>query len=783
MRSPLALAFAVFSLLASHLPAQSTWTFGRTAIADVSQARAIAYGNGRFLAVLNSGIGAPSMTWSTDGATWNPAPLAPNADDLIFLAGAFYAVAGDYLLRSSDGESWQIVQRTLGHQLLRLATDGRGFLLGPRAAASRTLLYSPDRVTFRETAPLPVIPPPGAPTSSVSISDLACVNGRYFVTYTAEFPSAGRLLSRDFCASTTDGSTWTPVPALDSAVYLASGAGRMVAGGSFRMLWTSLATTDGVNFTPSSGTPTFYNGGKMRYAGGRFFFLGSFVASTDGLAWSPIASAPAVSDSRSWLSVAYGNGRYVAAGLEFTGPATSREVFATLVAPATPVIATTPLDRTAAPGSSTTFAVTIENSPAGLSYQWRHNGTAIAGATNSTLTLAAVKAGDAGRYTVEVRNSFGTTLSDVAFLTVGSSIAPPLIVDHPASYPVFAGQPVTFVVGASGGAPFTYQWFRNGVALPGATADSLTLSSPLPADTGDYTVMVSNAAGSVTSAAGLLRVSPVSRISNLSVLTNLTSGSDDFTVGYVIGGAGTTGSKLLVLRAAGPALGTVGVTGTLTDPKLETYAGSAKTGENDNWSGSATLANAFTSVGAFPFVNFASLDAGLVTALGAGDNSVKVTSANRGTGTVLAEVYDATPDAVFTVVMPRLLNVSVLKPIGSGLTVGFTLSGAMSRHVLIRAVGPTLANFGVANPLADPQLTVFNAASEKIAENDNWSGAGPIASGPVASTSAVVGAFALPATSKDAALLAFLPPGGYSVQVTGANNTTGTALVEVYEVP
>lgn len=286
---PLLLAVACLAIPLSALQAQSGWTFNRTNIADVSRAPAIAYGNGRFVTVLTSGIRSPSMAWSTDGVTWNPAPLAPNADDIRFLAGAFYATAGYDLLRSTDGESWQRAIPSLGKIVRGMATDGRGLLLSTPAASSLTLYYSPDRVFFRETAPLPVI---GPANPIVSVSDMACVNGRYFITYTASFPNS---TSRDFCASTTDGTTWTPVPELESAVYLANGNGRLVAGGSFRLLWTSLATTDGVSYTPSSGKPTFYNGGKMRFAGGRFIFLGSFVASTDGLTWASFASAPAVS--------------------------------------------------------------------------------------------------------------------------------------------------------------------------------------------------------------------------------------------------------------------------------------------------------------------------------------------------------------------------------------------------------------------------------------------------------------------------------------------------------
>ena len=101
----------------------------------------------------------------------------------------------------------------------------------------------------------------------------------------------------------------------------------------------------------------------------------------------------------------------------------------------------------------------------------------------------------------------------------------------------------------------------------------------------------------------------------------------------------------------------------------------------------------------------------------------------------------------------------------------------MATKVLIRAVGPTLGDFGVPGVVADPQLTLFNDASVKIGENNDWRGTAELTAAFEA-----VGAFALPATAKDAALLVTLPPGNYTVQASGTADTTGVALVEVYEV-
>lgn len=125
----------------------------------------------------------------------------------------------------------------------------------------------------------------------------------------------------------------------------------------------------------------------------------------------------------------------------------------------------------------------------------------------------------------------------------------------------------------------------------------------------------------------------------------------------------------------------------------------------------------------------------------------------------------------------RLANVSVRTSAGGGdiLITGFTIGPGPSKTVLVRAVGPTLGAFGVAGTLSDPKLELYNSASVKIAENDNFNSAD-------AATFAAVGAFPLNVGARDAALVATLPSGSYSAQVSGIGGASGVALVEVYEV-
>ena len=382
------------------------------------------------------------------------------------------------------------------------------------------------------------------------------------------------------------------------------------------------------------------------------------------------------------------------------------------------------------------------------------------------------------------------------------SVFPPTITGHPTSQTVAPAANVSF--GGSAwytNVPISYQWYKDGVAIPGATVvgvNSLRIDDTptfrffstitgvtrndvqLP-DLGDYTFVATNIAGSTTSNIGTLSfaTSNVGRLINLSILTSLAAGGDTFTMGYVVGGTGTAGTKPLVVRVAGPSLTQLGVNGALNDPKLELFAGPAKTGENDNWGGTSTLTSAMAAVGAFAYSAPTSLDAAATVSTTSSDNSVRVSAVGPGSGTVIAELYDATPAARFFTSTPRLVNVSVLKNLGAGLTVGFVIGGSSSKAVLIRAIGPTIgaAPFNVPGVVADPQLTLFSGQTS-IGTNNNWGGTAALAA-----AFSQVGAFALPANSLDAALMATLQPGNYTVQVSGVGGTTGVAIVEVYEIP
>ena len=178
-----------------------------------------------------------------------------------------------------------------------------------------------------------------------------------------------------------------------------------------------------------------------------------------------------------------------------------------------PAITSQPANQMVLAGGTAVFTVGAGGTPA-LSYRWKKggvdlsNGGNISGATSSNLTLLNVQDSDLASYSVAVSNSVGFALSATATLAFGG---PPAITNQPASRTNVAGSTATFTVGAQG-IGLTYQWLRAGTAvsdggkLSGSSSSTLTLASVLSADAANYSVIVGNGAGSVTSAPAALTV-------------------------------------------------------------------------------------------------------------------------------------------------------------------------------------------------------------------------------------------------------------------------------------
>ncbi len=167
-----------------------------------------------------------------------------------------------------------------------------------------------------------------------------------------------------------------------------------------------------------------------------------------------------------------------------------------------PVITAQPQGQVILPGLNATFTVTATGT-APLRYQWRLNGSTLGAETNATLVVSNASSASDGRYSVVVVNSGGFVISADATLVVAS---PPTITAQPASQTAPYLGAASFFVGVIGPAPISYQWRRNAGAIPGATSASFVLAPLALSDDADYTVVVANGYGAVTSAIARLTV-------------------------------------------------------------------------------------------------------------------------------------------------------------------------------------------------------------------------------------------------------------------------------------
>jgi hypothetical protein len=216
-------------------------------------------------------------------------------------------------------------------------------------------------------------------------------------------------------------------------------------------------------------------------------------------------------------------------------------------------------------------------------------------------------------------------------------------------------------------------------------------------------------------------------------------------------------------------------------PQLDLMAGAVRLTGNRVWTsvgGGPALAAAATLTGAFA-LGAASADSAVLVSLPAGNYTAIASAADGRAGPGLVEVYDVPAESGAA----RLVNLSTRAVVGSAsetLIAGLVVAGTLPKRVLVRAAGPALAQYGVGNPLARPQLTLF-AGDAPITQNVGWANSPDPAALTQAATQA--GAFGFAAGSHDSALIATLAPGSYTAQVTSADGSTGVALVEIYDLP
>jgi uncharacterized protein (DUF1800 family) len=256
----------------------------------------------------------------------------------------------------------------------------------------------------------------------------------------------------------------------------------------------------------------------------------------------------------------------------------------------------------------------------------------------------------------------------------------------------------------------------------------------------------------------------ISSAVNLSTRMVVQTGDNVLIAGFIVYG---TGQKQIALRALGPSLP---LAGALSDPVVELHDASGKLiSSNDNWR--TTQQDAIIAAGLAPSND---LESALIATISPGTYTAIVKGANNVTGVGLVELYDLDPDGAPC----RLANLSTRGNVLTGDNVmigGFIVRGDVSKTMLMRVRGPTLILNGIPIPgsLSDPMLELHDANGARLVQNDNWR----------SDQEEQINASTLaPTDNREPALIASLTPGNYTTVVRGVQNTSGVALLEMYDL-
>jgi hypothetical protein len=247
---------------------------------------------------------------------------------------------------------------------------------------------------------------------------------------------------------------------------------------------------------------------------------------------------------------------------------------------------------------------------------------------------------------------------------------------------------------------------------------------------------------------------------NVSTRAHVESGTSVTIGGFIITGKA---AKRVALRAIGPSL--TNVTDVLADPVLELYdSAGTLVAQNDN---SSSLAPGYIPEGLKPANGLESI---ISATLPPGNYTGVMRGANGSTGVGLFELYDLDPTN------SRISNISTRGEVGTGSKVmigGFIIGGEDPTKVVVRAIGPSLSAQNVLDALPDPLLELYDGNGSLIFTNDNWR---------TTQEEDIIATGVAPSKDSESAIVATLPPGGYTALVSDAGQASGVALVEVYNL-
>ena len=264
---------------------------------------------------------------------------------------------------------------------------------------------------------------------------------------------------------------------------------------------------------------------------------------------------------------------------------------------------------------------------------------------------------------------------------------------------------------------------------------------------------------------------------NISTRLNVQTGDNVLIAGFITTG---TAPKKLLIRALGPSLSNFGIPSPLLDPTLELHAANGSLiASNDNWKINDDAHQSQQAVvqatGLAPGDERESV---LMAELAPAQFTVVVRGKNNTPGVATVEVYDLNQT-----VDSRLANISTRGVVGTNADVmigGFVVgSGNGAAKVLLRAIGPSLANFGLTGVLADPAISLRNSNGTQIDADDDWY---IIVNGDDSRVKAIQATGLAPSSDRESVILTTLPNGSYTAIVSGYNGGTGIGLVEVYNL-